>query len=223
MKIVKAGMGAFGDIISDTLASPDPDTQAGVKMFEAYWHALKVYNPEIPKDFAAFMAGLKDALVPVSESAKWPGYIGPVYPNNPDGVFAAKINGIGMMLNKSGVPGFSWSSLVGSDQAELVPVPSGQIENAMSELASKGQGHIMADINQYFNAIMGQVTNPPFIDVLWYVAQAAAAQTAQAAQQVGNAVLDTAGSLLKYKNFVLFGALGFAGLILYMRYVPRKR
>lgn len=225
MSIVRAGMGAFGDVISDLTSSTDPDTMAGLKVLSAYWNALKSYNDQIPADFGAFLSGLKDALVPVSEAARWPGYVGPLYANNPDGVFKIKVAGIGLQANTAGVPGFSWSSFLpgASSETQLVPIPDSQIQSAMTSLASQGKGHIMADINQYSAALMNQVTNPPFLDSLWYTVQASTAQTAQAVQQVGDAVIDTAGSVLKYKNYLIAGAVGFAGLILYMRYVPKRR
>jgi hypothetical protein len=219
MSIVKAGRGAFGDVISDLQGSQDADTVAGLKVLSMYWNALKVYNPQIPSDFPSFLAGLKDALVPVSDAAKWPGYVGPLYPNNPDGVFQIKVQGLGLIANTGGVPGFSWSSLLpgGSSETQLAPIPDSQLQAAMEDLASKGQGHIMADINQYGAAIQGQVTNPPFLDALWYTIQASTAQTVQAAQQIGTDLIQTGASLLAWRNYLLAAGGLFAAYVIYSK------
>ena len=85
--------GYFGDVVSDLQSSTDVDTVAGLKALRVFWSYAKDLNPQMPQDFAQFLLGLQQALVPTSVTSAWPGYVGPYYPTKQDEVFKTKIAG----------------------------------------------------------------------------------------------------------------------------------
>lgn len=212
---------SFGDVISDVQAATDSDTVMGLKALHYFWQDAMTLNPQIPSDFPTFLAGLKNALVPATDADRWPGYVGPNYPNNGDAVFKVKIAGIGNMANVGGTAPSLWDKLTGSG-GDVTPMTDDQVQASMQALAQQGGGKIPTDFNSFAAVFTNVATQVNFFDALWYTVAATAHDVGAGAAAAGQGLLDAGSTILAYKNYIMLGAAALASLILYMRFVPKR-
>jgi hypothetical protein len=217
---------AFGDVIDDVQTATDADTVAGINALKFFWQAAGPLNPQMPADFGAFLQGLKAALVPTTLQNRWPGYVGPLYPNNPDAVFKQKVAGIGLMVNSGGTSSAGFFSTLFNSASDVTPMTAAQVQSAMSALAQQGSGKIPADFNSFTAVLTNSATQVNFLDALWFTATASAANVVQGAQAAGNAVIATGEGALnalnifaQYESYFIFGGVAIAGLVAYKLYL----
>lgn len=214
---------AFGDVASDLIASTDANTAAGLQALNYFWQAAQSLNPQMPTDFPTFLAGLEQAMCPVSADVAWPGYAGPYYPTKTDTVFTLQVQGIGQMVNTAGTVSF-WASITGSQN--IAAMPASQVQAAMAALAQAGGGKLPTSLNQIAQYLEDQSTQVSFLSAAWYVAQAVVVTAAQGAAQVGNAALavgegalNAVNTFAQYETYFIVAALGVAGYLGYTFYL----
>lgn len=216
----------MGDVVSELQAATDADTVAGMQALTYFWQDAQGLNPQMPRDFGLFMQGLEQALVPTTEAGRWPGYVGPLYPNNPDAVFKAKVAGIGTMINTGGTSSGGFFSTLFSQGGTTTPLSDDQVQTTMQALANLGGGKIPADFNSFAAVLTNSATTVNFTDALWYTVTASAANVVQGAQAAGNTALNVGQGALtalntfaQYETYLLAGAAALAGYVAYTLYL----
>ena len=186
-------MSYFGNLESDlkSLANEDKDIEMGLFALSEYYHAaVSQSGSQVPQDFNEFLEKMKEGLFPIDAAHAWPSYKLSYYSKHPDESFKnIFVKGLGGMIN---VAGFSLMS-------DQVPLSHDKVTDAMTNLAQKAQGRIPSSLNEFTGFIIDQGTEVNFIDAVWYTAVKSTEQIAEAAEEAGKEIIDTAGSLLNTK------------------------
>lgn len=200
------GLGDVPASAITSLPSGYSDTDLGGYAITKFWQAAQSLNPQLPADWAAFCEILRRAYYPVSAAEAPAGYPKQIYyPNSSPQALGVFFDGLGLALRS-----------VGFDQS------LGKIDSAMQSLAANGHGQVPVNQNDFFKSIQDIATQVNFFDAAAFVIQASAAQVVTAAQDVGDTLIDAGAGILDNLNYILLAAGGLLGLIVYMRFAPKR-
>jgi hypothetical protein len=180
------------------------DLELGEFAITSFWAAARSINPDFPQDFDAYTELLRRSYYPKSSDEAPAGYTNfkqTYFPNSSQAALETFVDGLGLGIR--------------SVDIELAPE---RITSSMQQLAQAGGGGIPASEKSFFSAIQEQAESYSFFDMTSFVAMESAKDIVTGVQKVGEAVIDTGASILKYRNYILIAAVIAGGYYLYTVY-----
>jgi hypothetical protein len=184
-----------------SITGQSSDLEIGSFALTLFWQAAQQLNPSMPGDWAAFLELLRRAYYPRDASEAPQGYTTwkqVYYPNASSKALAAFIDGLGLSIR--------------SVEMNLTP---DHIQSAMQTLAGQGQGTIPTNSNAFFGVIQNEAEAFSFYDAAAFVVTESAKDIAHGAQVIGEDIIETGASILKYRNYIIAAAVIGAGFMLY--------